>query len=414
MHVVLATVGSAGDVAPIVALGTVLAGRGHRVTVLTNPHFRAMVEGAGLELAPIGTAAGYDRALANPDMWHPTRGLGAIARAAILPAMRPMYDYLAGLDPARTVLAATALAFGPRLAQERLGFRLVTLHLQPAPLLSAYDNPEMAGVRLPDWLPVRTQAWRLELGERRFVDPLLTPGLGAFRAELGLPPVSRVLGRWIHSPDTAVGLFPDWFAPPRPDWPANLVLAGFPGGGADTPLDPGLAAFLADGEPPVVITLGSAMAHGARVLEEAVPAVRRVGRRAVVLTQFRDQLPPRLPPEVRHVAWAPLERLLPRAAALIHHGGVGTAAQALAAGLPHLVVPFAHDQPDNANRLCRLGVAERVSPRVFRAPRAAAALRRLLDPAVVARCAGYAERVDFRLAAARACDVIEATAPGGE
>ncbi|GAA1635427.1 glycosyltransferase [Georgenia ruanii] len=410
MRVVLATVGSAGDVAPIVAIGTVLAGRGHRVSVLTNPHFRAMVEDAGLELAPIGTAAAYDRALADPDLWHPTRGLRTIARAAILPAVRPMYDYLAGLDAARTVLAATALAFGPRLAQERLGFRLVTLHLQPAPLLSAYDNPEMAGVRLPGWLPVRAQAWRLELGERRVVDPLLTPGLGAVRAELGLAPVSRVLGRWIHSPDRAVGLFPDWFAPPRPDWPANLVLTGFPGG-ADGPLDPGLAAFLAAGEPPVVITVGSAMAHAPGVLGEAVAAVRRAGRRAVVLTQFRDQLPPRLPPEVRHVAWAPLGRLLPHAAALIHHAGVGTAAQALAAGVPQLVVPFAHDQPDNANRLCRLGVAERVSPRRFRAPRAAAALRRLLDPAVAARCAGYADRVDFRLAAARAGDVIEATAP---
>ena len=325
--------------------------------------------------------------------------------------MRPMYDYLAGLDPARTVLAASALAFGPRIAQEHLGFRLVTLHLQPAPLLSAYDNPEMGGMRLPDWLPVRTQARRLEWGERRFVDPLLTPALSGFRAELGLPPVERVLGRWIHSPDRAVGLFPDWFAPPRPDWPANLVLTGFPGGGAEEPLDPGLAAFLADGEPPVVITLGSAMAQGARVIREAVDGVRRLGRRAIVLTQFSNQLPPRLPPDVRHSAWAPLGHLLPHAAALIHHGGIGTLAQALGAGIPHLVVPFAHDQPDNANRLCRLGVAERVDPRVVRAPRVTAALRRLLDPAVVARCAGYAARVDFRLAAARACDVIEATAP---
>ncbi len=108
------------------------------------------------------------------------------------------------------------------------------------------------------------------------------------------------------------------------------------------------------------------MAHGGRLLAVALDACVALGRRAVVVTPFRDQLPTTLPPGTRHVAYAPFGALLPRVAALVHHGGIGTSAQALAAGIPQIVAPFAHDQPDNAARLRRLGVATVVSPNARR------------------------------------------------
>ncbi|MFD1505807.1 glycosyltransferase [Georgenia yuyongxinii] len=409
-HVVLATVGSAGDVVPLVGLGAELRARGHRVSVLTNPYFRGVVERADLELVPTGTVADFERAMRDPDLWHPTRALRAVAREAILPTMRPMYEYIAGLDPASTVLVASGLAFGPRLAQERLGFRLATVHLQPTLFMSAHDNAEMGPVKAPDWLPVGFHAWRLAQLERRFVDPLMAPDLNAFRAELGLAPVTRIFGRWMHSPDRVLGLFPDWFAPPQPDWPRNLALTGFVDHrDDDAPLGPELEEFLAAGEPPVVFTPGSANLHGARFFAAAVGAARRLGRRAVLLTRFREQLPAELPPGVLPVEWANLPRLLPRAAAMVYHGGIGTLAQTLNAGIPHLVVPFAHDQPDNANRLIRLGVGDRLGVRGLTAARLAAKLDRLLtDPAVAARCAEYATRVDYARSARETCDVIEA------
>ena len=153
------------------------------------------------------------------------------------------------------------------------------------------------------------------------------------------------------------------------------------------------------------------MRHARRLFAAAVEANRRRGRRTVLLTQFRDQVPDPLPAGAIHVDWVTMARLLPRVAAVVHHGGIGTVAQVLRAGAPHLVVPFTHDQPDNANRLVRLGVAERLGPRRFTPEAAGAALDRLLSPVVRRRCAAYAARIDPVTAVRVAADVVEEAGP---
>ena len=409
MHIILPTIGSAGDVIPVIGLGVALKARGHRVTVLTSPYFQSTVEQAGLELAPVGSTEDFKRGIENPDIWHPIKGLQTIVRGAVLPAMRIMYDYFSTLDPKETIVAASGMSFGARLAQEKLGFPLVTVHLQPTLFMSAYDNSEMGGVKMPDWLPTGFQEWRMKELERWFVDPLMAPALNTFRAELGLPPASRVFGRWMHSPQRVVGLFPEWFAPPQPDWPQNLSLTGFvdyqP---EDAPLTPEMEKFLANGDAPIVFTPGSAMQHGDRFFRTAVEASQMLGKRAILLTRFRDQLPTKLPEGMLHVEWVQLGRLLPYTTALVYHGGIGTMAQALKAGIPQLIVPFAHDQPDNANRLKALGIAERLDPGKFTTKRVVQKLERLLnDPLVRARCAGYADKVNFEQALEEACELVE-------
>lgn len=411
MHVVMATIGSAGDVLPVVSLGKRLRERGHRVTVLTNPYFRDAVTDAGLGLVPLGSPGDFAATVGDPALWHRRKAFATLVRRAVLPAMRPTYDYLAGLDPDDTVLAASSLALGARLAHERLGLPLVGVHLQPSLFLSAYDNAELGPVKAPDWLPVGAHAWRLAQLERLVSDPLLAPAVNAFRAELGLRPVRRILGRWAPSPQTNLGLFPEWFAEPRPDWPTGIRLTGFVGAPSEDRLPLAVQEALADGERPVVVTLGSAMVHGRRLFKAAIRAARRRGRRVVVLSRFPGQLPPVLPAGVVHAEWAPLGRLLPHVAAFVHHGGIGTVAQALAAGVPQLVVPFAHDQPDNANRLTALGVARRVDAGAFTADSVGRALDALLDdPGVRERCARYAARVDFAAATEAACGALEAAA----
>lgn len=410
LHIVLPTIGSAGDVLPVIGLGRALQARGHRVTVLTNPYFQAMVEGAGLTLAPVGGAEDFRRGLENPDLWHPVKGFQVIARQAILPAMPLMYDYLATLDPHTTILAASGMSFGARIAQEKLGFRLATVYLQATLFMSAYDVAEMGNLRLPGWLPLRLCQAYINLLESRIVDPLLAPTVNAFRAGLGLAPVNRIFGHWMHSPQRVICLFPDWYAPPQPDWPANVVMPGFVDYQPDAaPLPPEVADFLAAGDPPIVFTPGSAMQHGEAFFGAAIAASQKLGRRAIMLTRFRDQLPAVLPPDVMHIAWVQMGRLLPAAAALVYHGGIGTLAQALAAGIPQLVIPFAHDQPDNANRLQRLGVGARLNPHQVNAPRLAEKLRWLLEtPGVAERCRLLSAQVNFDRALADACVAIEA------
>jgi rhamnosyltransferase subunit B len=103
------------------------------------------------------------------------------------------------------------------------------------------------------------------------------------------------------------------------------------------------------------------MAHGRSFFSAALQACQALGRRALLITSYADQLPEVLPTGCHHVAYAPFESVVPRLAGLVHHGGIGTSAQALAAGVPQLVCPFAHDQFDNAARLKRLGVGRVVA-----------------------------------------------------
>ena len=137
------------------------------------------------------------------------------------------------------------------------------------------------------------------------------------------------------------------------------------------------------------------MLHGHEFFSEAVAACKRLRQRGVLLTRHPEQLPDRLPDEVLHVEFVPLSWLAPRSAAIVHHAGIGTLAQGLAAGIPHLAMPMSHDQPDNAARLRRLGVGLTLPPKQFRTPRIAAALDELLGSSeVLARCRGLADRFD--------------------
>ena len=153
-------------------------------------------------------------------------------------------------------------------------------------------------------------------------------------------------------------MFPDWFAPAPRDWPQQITQAGFPiyDGDGVAGLNSELSQFLDDGDAPIVFTAGSAMGHGHAFFRAAVLSCTALRRRGVLLTSNVAQLPADLPPTVHHSAYAPFGLLLPRALALVHHGGIGTCAQALRAGLPQLVTPMGFDQFDNAMRLELLGV----------------------------------------------------------
>jgi len=230
----------------------------------------------------------------------------------------------------------------------------------------------------------------------RQIDSVMGPAVNNFRATLGLPPVRRMYDRWWHSPDAILGLWPQWFAPPAPDWPPNITLTGF----ARYDAPPGrmgwrgqfIAPALAD--KPVVFTPGSANRHAHRFFLAAVDACLRLQRPGILLTQFPEHLPASLPPFVRHIPYAPLQDLLTHCAAIVHHGGIGTTAASLAAGVPQILMPLAHDQPDNAARIEKLGTGVTLPPRRFTGPNLAAQLAALLhNPAIASRCRAVADKL---------------------
>jgi rhamnosyltransferase subunit B len=379
LDVLLCTIGSHGDVHPFVGLGMTLRERGHHVAIATNEHFKPLVTQAGLEFVQLGTDELYRQTTQHPNLWS-SRRAHEVVFGVVSQMLRPLYDLVVQRVQSReTMVVGSSLAIGARVAQDRLGFPMATVHLSPSIFRSLYDPPAF-GPGLPKWAPKWAFKAFWSVADRYIIDPHILPAINALREEVGLPPVSRVLKDYWHSPDLVIGMFPDWYAHQQSDWPAQTQLTGFPlfDESAMMSLPSHLEEFLVSDEPPVVFTPGSAMWQGREFFETSIEAARRVGRRAVLLTRHAEQIPSPLPDDALHIDYAPFSLLLPRVAALVHHGGIGTSAQALRAGVRQLVVPMAHDQFDNAARMQRLGVARVLPHRRYGVRRATRELRELL------------------------------------
>jgi UDP:flavonoid glycosyltransferase YjiC (YdhE family) len=246
--------------------------------------------------------------------------------------------------------------------------------------------------------------------DRAVVDRLLAPPVNAMLAEHGLPPVKGILDEWWLSPQLVLGLFPEWFATPQPDWPKQLKLTNFPLYDEDDvePLSRQLDVFMSMGDKPIVFTPGSAMTFGQDFFRESVEACKRLNARGILLSRHREHIPPNLPPTVQHFDYVPFSRVLPRAAALVHHGGIGTTSQALAAGCPQLIMPMAHDQLDNAHRVEALRAGTWIQRSKYRAKNVAAALAMLANNHVAAHhCQRVAGQFVGVKPMGKTCDEIE-------
>jgi rhamnosyltransferase subunit B len=433
LHVILTSIGTDGDVFPYAALGAALVRRGHRATLVAGEHYRPLAEANGLGFRPLLSREENEQCFGDPDFWHPLKGPVVAARWGVgfLPQQYELFAELA--RDGRAVFVASPGLVAARVVQDKLGVPLASVVLQPWMIQSSAAPPVMpGGLTLPRWAPRPAAALYWLAFDAVGGLLLLGKPLNALRARLGLPPVRRVF-RWWLSPQLVLGLFPAWYGPPQPDWRPGIRLTGFPmydGMAPDMPgapnapgvpdaqgspnvpgagragggLSDDLQSFLDAGEPPVAFTFGTGMRHAAALFRVAADACRALGVRGLFLTRFADQLPPGLPPGVRHVSFAPFQHLFPRCAVVVvHHGGIGTVAKALAAGVPQLVLPVAFDQTDNAIRVKRLGAGEWMMARTANAARMASALRGLLT----------AERGDAASAVARrftATDSLEIAA----
>jgi UDP:flavonoid glycosyltransferase YjiC (YdhE family) len=412
MNILLATFGTAGDVHPFIGLGSALRRRGHRITLMVSAFFERLARENDFDFVPLGTAEAFRRTLEHPHLWKSING-GRILARAMADAIPLQYEAILERHvPGETMVIAVGACFGARMAHEKFGVPLVSVVLQPMAIRTTHQMPIVAPLpRVPNWMP-RLAKRVVSRGLLEIVDQMLYVGeFNAFRSSVGLKPVKRLLDNWWLSPQLVLAMFPDWFGPRQPDWPLSLRHTGFPmydGQLGVNALPDDVAAFLREGEPPIVFTPGSGNMHARAFFESASEACVTLRRRGMLLSQFADQVPSRLPAGVRHFSFVPFADLLPRAAALVHHGGIGTMAQAMAAGIPQLIMPMAFDQPDNADRVKRLGVGDWLKPRSFRPRKVAGKLQQLLEsPDVKEACRVLAERLRSGDAIELSCDLIE-------
>ena len=414
LQVILVPVGTSGDVLPFIAIGIAMKARGHRVAMIASGAHRGVIDAAGIPLIESIGAEADAAALGHPNFWRPTRGIRRISERVVVPSLRPQITAIESLyQGANTVVVGSTLALGARIACEKLKAPYVSVHLAPAAIRSLDATPHVANIPHFPRLPRSTKRLLYWYFDRFITDEVLGRGLNQVRAELGLRPVRRPLHDWLHSPTRIIGLFPSWFAAPAADWPRQVRLTGFPlyDGPAPQTLPQDLLRFLEQGEPPIVFTAGTGMRHAEHFFRTAVEACDALALRGVLISASAEQLPAQTPASVRTLGHAPFGLLLPRARAIVHHGGIGTSAQALRAGIAQVVMPLAYDQTDNAARLARLGVAAVISRRQPSGAQLAKVLRKLLArPDLEAKLSVVARRLHDDSAITETCRLIEEAA----
>jgi vancomycin aglycone glucosyltransferase len=356
--VVLATVGSRGDVQPMLALAQALLARGHVPVVAAPPNFETWVRNLGFDFAPLGVDMQVFLA-ENRDIMtgKPLKMLKEMSRYFNEQIPLQAQQLKLACDKADALLYG-GLAFAAPTVADHLRLPvlgvLYTTCLLPS---SQHPPPNIPWHGLPNWM--NDLLWRTN---RLIGDSILLGTLNTMRASFDLPPVDRIR-RHVFEDHPLIVAADEALFPPDALWQGRYPYANFIFFDDPAPLDPELDAWLADGEPPVFVGFGSMSGAGTdRIERMIVEAVSASGRRCIVGAGWAGLGASALPPGWRVVRDAPHALLFPRTAAVIHHGGSGTAAQALRAGVPQVLLPLILDQFHHAHRLHLAGIAPKPVP----------------------------------------------------
>jgi len=418
-RIVLATFGSYGDLHPYLAVAIGLRDAGHNVTLATSEFYRNKIEGEGIAFAPISPDIGMWEL--DPEARRKAmdlrRGTEYVVRELFVPHVERCYQELLAICAGADVIVGHTLVFSVPFVAEKLSIPWLAAVLQPSSIFSTLDPPIFpAFPELGHALrPFAPYAHRLLLPFARWLSNRWISPVHELRKRLGVRNAPQNPMVEPFSPHGNLVWFSRVLAAPQDDWPPHTMQAGFPFYDKDTPdasaLDPLLDRFLLAGDPPVVFTLGtSAALDPGTFFDETWGALQEMNIRAVLVSPQAETLPSN--ERVLCLRYAPYSKLFPRALVNVHQGGIGTTAQALQSGRPMLVVPYSHDQPDNAARVERLGVARVLPRRRYRKNAIMKTLRELIgdkNAAAKAAAAGAAVRREDAIAAS--CKFIEAALP---
>lgn len=423
MRILLATLGSAGDTHPYIAIAEQLARRGHTVAMLANPHFEHRIRSCGLQYFPLGEERDFLEVLHDPRLAQegksPFLVIQALFNKTVEPSYLAMQELVRTFRPDVIVRHHILLAAGWVAEQHRIP--CVTGTLTPSMWFHP-DEPTILRSYLPRSLqralgkPIRMVG---KVALRWFIDR----PVNRVRGRLALAPLRDVFLREGTGGELVLGLWSSHFRPPLPGDPPHSKVCGFcffdrAGGEADGTLPPELDRFLeacdARDRPPVVFTLGTTIVHHAgNLFDVAIRACREL-RRPIVLLVGSEHNAAQIQsaPDICVRTYAPHSLLMPRCAASVHHAGAGSAAQSLRSGRPSVSVPFVNDEFDIAHRMQQMGVSAYLPASKLRSRTAvrnlAESLRQVTETAsFLERAKEVGTRIRAESGAARAADLIE-------
>ena len=419
MRIVLSNIGTYGDTNPLIALALELKRRGHTPVMAVPEVYRPKIAPLGLDFHAVRPDIDPTNNVLVEMVYDIKNGTEHGLRNFLFPSLRQTYDDLldAATKPARADLMLLGeLNYAGPIVAETTQIPWASYVLAPLSFFSAFDPPVLppyprlakADKKVPGFGRVIKRVARF--ASRKWPEPIYD-----LRHELGLARGKNPLFDAKHSPQLVLALFSRVLGVEQKDWPENTLITGFCYYDADAgnaKLPPHLEKFVSAGEPPVVFTLGSAAVLAAGdFYEVSAEAAIALGVRAVLLvgTDPRNKPAVALPDSICVAEYAPYSALFSRARLVVHQGGVGTTAQCLRAGKPMLIMPYSHDQPDNARRMKRLGVAKVIQKASYTPKKVTRRLRKMLDePELALKSARIADQLRGEDGVKGACDALEA------
>ena len=418
MRIVLSNIGTYGDINPLIALALELKRRGHTPIMALPGVYQSRIAPIGLEFHAIRPDIDPTNNVLVEMVYDIKHGTEHGLRDFLFPSLRQTYDDLldAATNPARAdLLLLGELNYAGPIVAEITGIPWASYVLAPLSFFSAFDPPVLppypklakADKRVPGFGRVIKRVARFV--SRKWPEPIYE-----LREELGLPRGENPLFDAKHSPYLVLALFSRVLGTKQKDWPPNTVITGFAFYDADAgnaKLPANLGQFVANGEPPVVFTLGSAAVLAAGdFYEVSAKAAMELGKRAVLLigTDPRNRPREKMPESICIAEYAPYSKLFSSASVVVHQGGVGTTAQCMNAGRPMLIMPYSHDQPDNARRMKRLGVAKVIQKSDYTPRSVTRKVRAILDdPELAQKATAVAEELHTEDGVKTACNALE-------
>lgn len=418
MRIVFSTIGTFGDVNPLIAIALELKRRGHTPVMAMPAVFKTKIVPLGLEFHEVRPDIDPKNTILVEMIYDVKKGTERGLRDFLFPELRHTFDDLldAATKPERAdLLVLGELNYAGPIVAEVTGIPWASYVLAPLSFFSAFDPPVLPPYpRLARADKAVPGFGRVIRRLARFVTRKWPQPIYDLRGELGLPRGSNPIFDAKHSPSLVLALFSRVLGTEQKDWPPNTKITGFcfyDADGGNQALPPHLEEFLSEGPPPVVFTLGSAAVLAAgRFYEFSARAAIKLGIRAVLLIGGDPRNRPRqaLPDSICIAEYAPYSGLFPRASMVVHQGGVGTVAQCLRAGKPMLIMPYSHDQPDNARRMRRLKVARVIQRSNYTPNRVARKLEQMLaEPRFARRAESVAQRLAREDGVRAACDELE-------